>query len=217
MNSVALIGRLTRDPEIRYTGDQMAIATFSIAIDRPPRRDGTRETDFPRITVFGRQAENCEKYLKKGRMVGVTGRIQTGSYTNKNGDKVYTTDIVADRVEFLEWGDREGGQNNNFGQQSGFGQQSQGGFGNQGGYGQQGQSGYGQQSSYGQSQGYGQGSGSYGGQSNYGQSQNSYGQSQGYGNQGGFGQQDSFGQSQQSQTPSMPQGFEAIDDDDIPF
>ena len=217
MNSVALIGRLTRDPEIRYTGDQMAIATFSIAIDRPPRRDGTRETDFPRITVFGRQAENCEKYLKKGRMVGVTGRIQTGSYTNKNGDKVYTTDIVADRVEFLEWGDREGGQNNNFGQQSGFGQQSQGGFGNQGGYGQQGQGGYGQQSSYGQSQGYGQGSGSYGSQNNYGQSQSSYGQSQGYGNQGGYGQQDSFGQSQQSQAPSMPQGFEAIDDDDIPF
>lgn len=212
MNSVALIGRLTRDPEIRYTGDQMAIATFSIAIDRPPRRDGTRETDFPRITVFGRQAENCEKYLKKGRMVGVTGRIQTGSYTNKNGDKVYTTDIVADRVEFLEWGDREGGQN-------------QGGYGSQGGYGQQGQGGYGNQSSYGQS------GGSYGGQNNYGQSQNSYGQqSQGGYSQGGYGQggygqqsqsgfggQDSFGQSQQSQAPSMPQGFEAIDDDDIPF
>lgn len=213
MNSVALIGRLTRDPEIRYTGDQMAIATFSIAIDRPPRRDGTRETDFPRITVFGRQAENCEKYLKKGRMVGVTGRIQTGSYTNKNGDKVYTTDIVADRVEFLEWGDREGGQN-------------QGGYGSQGGYGQQGQGGFGGQGSYGQS------GGSYGGQNNYGQSQNSYGQqSQGsYGSQGGYGQggygqqsqsgfggQDSFGQSQQSQAPSMPQGFEAIDDDDIPF
>ena len=212
MNSVALIGRLTRDPEIRYTGDQMAIATFSIAIDRPPRRDGTRETDFPRITVFGRQAENCEKYLKKGRMVGVTGRIQTGSYTNKNGDKVYTTDIVADRVEFLEWGDREGGQN-------------QGGYGSQGGYGQQGQGGYGNQGSYGQS------GGSYGGQNNYGQSQNSYGQqSQGGYSQGGYGQggygqqsqsdfggQDSFGQSQQSQAPSMPQGFEAIDDDDIPF
>ena len=212
MNSVALIGRLTRDPEIRYTGDQMAIATFSIAIDRPPRRDGTRETDFPRITVFGRQAENCEKYLKKGRMVGVTGRIQTGSYTNKNGDKVYTTDIVADRVEFLEWGDREGGQN-------------QGGYGSQGGYGQQGQGGYGGQSSYGQS------GGSYGGQNNYGQSQNSYGQQSqggygqggygqgGYGqqSQSGFGGQDSFGQSQQSQAPSMPQGFEAIDDDDIPF
>jgi single-strand DNA-binding protein len=196
MNSVALIGRLTRDPEIRYTGDQMAIATFSIAIDRPPRRDGTRETDFPRITVFGRQAENCEKYLKKGRMVGVTGRIQTGSYTNKNGDKVYTTDIVADRVEFLEWGDREGGQN-------------QGGYGSQGGYGQQGQGGYGNQGSYGQS------GGSYGGQNNYGQSQNSYGQqSQGGYSQGGYGQ---GGYGQQSQAPSMPQGFEAIDDDDIPF
>lgn len=110
MNSVVLIGRLTRDPEVRYTGDQMAIANFSVAIDRPPRRDGTKETDFPRITVFGRQAENCEKYLRKGRLVAVQGRIQTGSYTNKNGDKVYTTDVVADRVEFLEWGDREGGQ-----------------------------------------------------------------------------------------------------------
>ena len=110
MNSVVLIGRLTRDPEVRYTGDQMAIANFSVAIDRPPKRDGTKETDFPRITVFGRQAENCEKYLRKGRLVAVQGRIQTGSYTNKNGDKVYTTDVVADRVEFLEWGDREGGQ-----------------------------------------------------------------------------------------------------------
>lgn len=108
MNSVVLIGRLTRDPEVRYTGDQMAIASFSLAIDRPPRRDGTKETDFPRITVFGKQAENCEKYLAKGRLVGVQGRIQTGSYTNKNGDKVYTTDVVADRIEFLEWGDKSG-------------------------------------------------------------------------------------------------------------
>ena len=104
MNSVALIGRLTRDPEVRWTQDQMAIASFSIAIDRPPRKDGTKDTDFPRITVFGRQAENCEKYLKKGRLVGITGRIQTGSY-EKDGVKVYTTDVVADRVEFLEWGE----------------------------------------------------------------------------------------------------------------
>ncbi len=101
MNSVSLIGRLTRDPEVRYTGDQMAIARFSIAIDRPPRRDGTKETDFPSITVFGKQAENCGKYLSKGRQVGIHGRIQTGSYVNKNGDKVYTTEVVADRVEFL--------------------------------------------------------------------------------------------------------------------
>lgn len=105
MNQVALIGRLTKAPDIRYTSDQMAIASLSIAIDRPPRRDGTKETDFPRITVFGRQAENCEKYLKKGRLVGITGRIQTGSY-EKEGQIHYTTDVVADRVEFLEWDEK---------------------------------------------------------------------------------------------------------------
>ena len=106
MNSVVLIGRLTRDPELRYTTSQMAVATFSLAIDRPVRAGKERETDFPRITVFGKQAENCEKYLAKGRMAAVQGRLQTGSYTNKDGATVYTTDVVADRVEFLEWGDR---------------------------------------------------------------------------------------------------------------
>lgn len=105
MNSVALIGRLTRDPDVRWTQDQMAIATFMVAIDRPPKKDGTKGTDFPRITVFGRQAENCEKYLKKGRLVGITGHIQTGSY-QKDGQTFYTTDVVADRVEFLEWGEK---------------------------------------------------------------------------------------------------------------
>ena len=105
MNSVVLIGRLTRDPELRYTaGTQMAVATFTVAIDRPVRAGGERQTDFPRVTVFGKQAENCEKFLAKGRLV--QGRLQTGSYTNKDGVTVYTTDVVADRVEFLEWGDR---------------------------------------------------------------------------------------------------------------
>ena len=107
MNSVVLIGRLTRDPEVRYTAStQMAVATFTVAIDRPVRAGGEKQTDFPRVTVFGKQAENCEKYLAKGRLVGVQGRIQTGSYQNKDGVTVYTTDVVADRVEFLEWGDR---------------------------------------------------------------------------------------------------------------
>ena len=107
MNSVVLIGRLTRDPEVRYTaGTQMAVASFTIAIDRPVRAGGEKQTDFPRITVFGKQAENCEKFLSKGRLVGVQGRIQTGSYKNRDGVTVYTTDVVADRVEFLEWGDR---------------------------------------------------------------------------------------------------------------
>ena len=108
MNSVVLIGRLTRDPETRYTsGSQMAVCTFTIAIDRVTRQGEEKKTDFPRITVFGKQAENCERFLAKGRLVGIQGRLQTGSYTNKDGATVYTTDVVADRVEFLEWGDRQ--------------------------------------------------------------------------------------------------------------
>ena len=107
MNNVVLIGRLTRDPEVRYTaGTQMAVATMTLAIDRPVKSGGEKQTDFPRVTVFGKQAENCEKFLAKGRLVGVQGRLQTGSYTNKDGATVYTTDVVADRVEFLEWGER---------------------------------------------------------------------------------------------------------------
>ena len=107
MNTVNLIGRLTKDPEVRYTsGSQMAVATFTVAIDRPVKPGAEKQTDFPRVTVFGKQAENCEKYLAKGRLVGISGRIQTGSYENKNGDKVYTTDVIANRVEFLEWGDK---------------------------------------------------------------------------------------------------------------
>ena len=109
MNSVVLIGRLTRDPEVRYLPDnQMAVATFSIAIDRIQRAGKEKQTDFPRITVFGKQAENCEKYLAKGRLVAIQGKLQTGSYKNKEGATVYTTDVVADRVEFLEWGDKGG-------------------------------------------------------------------------------------------------------------
>ena len=106
MNNVNLIGRLTRDPELRYISDsQMAVARFSIAIDRPVRSDGKKQADFPNVVVFGKQAENCERFLRKGRLVGIQGRIQTGRYTNKNGDTVYTTEVVANNVEFLEWGD----------------------------------------------------------------------------------------------------------------
>lgn len=110
MNSVVLIGRLTKDPEMRYN-DQLAVATFTVAIDRGKDKNGKdRGADFPRVTVFGKQAENCEKYLNKGLKVAIQGRIQTGSYTNKDGNTVYTTDVIADRVEFLEWGDRNDNQ-----------------------------------------------------------------------------------------------------------
>lgn len=107
MNSVVLIGRLTRDPEIRYTASsQMAVANFTLAINRAVKSGQDKQADFPRIICFGKQAENCEKYLAKGRLVAIQGRIQTGSYENKNGDTVYTTDVVADRVQFLEWGEK---------------------------------------------------------------------------------------------------------------
>ena len=110
MNSVALIGRLTKDPEVRYISEnQTAVATFSIAINRGKDKNGQdRGADFPRVTVFGRQAENCERYLSKGRLVGIQGRIQTGSYKDRDGKTVYTTDVIADRVEFLEFGEKGG-------------------------------------------------------------------------------------------------------------
>ena len=106
MNNVVLIGRLTRDPEVRYVPEsQMAVATFTIAIDRAGKDKGA---DFPRITCFGKTAELVERYIAKGRLVGIQGRIQTGSYKNKEGATVYTTEVVADRVEFLDKGDKAG-------------------------------------------------------------------------------------------------------------
>jgi single-strand DNA-binding protein len=108
MNNVVLIGRLTKDPELRYIPEsQNAVATFTIAVDRPFSKD--KQADFIRITVFGKPAENCERFLTKGRLVGIQGRLQTGSYKDKNGQMVYTTDVVAEKVEFLEWGDKESG------------------------------------------------------------------------------------------------------------
>lgn len=82
----------------------MAVCTFAIAIDRPARQGEDKKTDFPRITVFGKQAENCERFLSKGKLVGIQGRLQTGSYM-KDDIKINTTDVVAERVEFLEWGE----------------------------------------------------------------------------------------------------------------
>lgn len=108
MNNVSLIGRLTKDPEVRYmTGAETPITTITLAIDAYMKKDGTKSTDFPRVTLFGKQAQTAEKYLKKGQQVGITGRIHTSSYKNKNGDTVYTTDVVADKLFILEWGKKE--------------------------------------------------------------------------------------------------------------
>ena len=104
MNKVILMGRLTRDPDVRYTtGEkQMTIARFTLAVDRRFKREGEPDADFIGCTAFGKTAEFAEKYLKQGTKVAVTGRIQTGSYTNKDGVKVYTTDVVIEECEFAE-------------------------------------------------------------------------------------------------------------------
>lgn len=100
MNRVILVGRLTKDPDIRYMQtDNTPIARYSLAVDRQTKN---KETDFINCIAFGKNAEFAEKYLNKGTKILVEGRIQTGSYTNKDGQKVYTTDIVIDRHEFVE-------------------------------------------------------------------------------------------------------------------
>lgn len=126
MNVVMLVGRLTADPELRFLpGNGTAVTRFSLAVDKDLSRDKKQEfeqqgkptADFPRVVVWGRQAENCANYLAKGRLVAIQGRIQTGSYNNSQGQKVYTTEVFADKVQFLEWGDNNNNNNNsnNFG------------------------------------------------------------------------------------------------------
>lgn len=103
MNVVILVGRLTKDPEVRVTNSGTSVARFSVAVDREVKKDAEGQTaDFPNVIAFGKTAEFIEKYFGKGQRIGLTGRIQTGSYTNKDGVKVYTTDVVASHVEFVE-------------------------------------------------------------------------------------------------------------------
>ncbi len=126
MNKVILMGRLTRDPEVRYTqGDnQMAIARYTLAVDRRFNRSGDENTaDFISCVAFGKSGEFAERYLRKGTKIAVTGRIQTGSYTNKDGVKVYTTDVVVEDQEFAESKNSNG--NNSFDGNYGGGNSSQ--------------------------------------------------------------------------------------------
>ena len=107
MNKVILMGRLPRDPSISYTQANSAqestcVARYALAVDRRFNRDGERKADFISCVAFGRQAEFAEKYLRKGTKIAITGRIQTGSYTNRDGQKVYTTEVVVEDQEFAE-------------------------------------------------------------------------------------------------------------------
>jgi single-strand DNA-binding protein len=105
MNNVVLIGRLTKDPELKYIPQsETAVANFTLAVDRPLAKEKT--ADFIRIVAFGKTAELCERFLTKGRLVGIQGRIQTGSYKTQSGETRYTTEVYADRVEFLDRGDK---------------------------------------------------------------------------------------------------------------
>lgn len=104
MNKVTLIGRLTRDPDVRYTQGEkpMAIARYTLAVDRRYKKDGEQSADFISCVTFGKQGEFAEKYLRQGTKIAVAGRIQTGSYENKDGNKVYTTDVVVEEHYFVE-------------------------------------------------------------------------------------------------------------------
>jgi len=116
MNNVVLIGRLARDPELRFVpGSGMAVANFTLAIDKGLTREKKQEfeaqgkptADFIRIVVWGKQAENCSQYLAKGKLVAIQGSIQTSSYKASSGEMRYTTEVLTNRVEFLEWGDKK--------------------------------------------------------------------------------------------------------------
>lgn len=102
MNKVMLMGRLVRDPDVKYTQGTTSIARYTLAVERRFKRDGDSNADFINCVAFGKAAEFAEKYYKKGTKIIISGRIQTGSYTNKDGQKVYTTDVVVEEQEFAE-------------------------------------------------------------------------------------------------------------------
>lgn len=117
INNLTLVGRLTRDPELRYTKSSMPVCSFVLAVDREMSKEKREEAkannystaDFPRVVVWNKMGETCSKYLQKGSLVAIVGKIQTGSYKDKDGKMVYTTDVIADRVRFLNT--KSGGDN----------------------------------------------------------------------------------------------------------
>lgn len=136
MNRVLLVGRLTKDPDLRYTPSGVAVATFTLAVNRTfTNQQGEREADFINCVIWRKQAENVANFLKKGSLAGVDGRLQTRNYEGQDGKRVYVTEVVAENVQFLE--PRNGGE-----QRGSFNQQPPGaGYGNQGSQNPFGQSG----------------------------------------------------------------------------
>lgn len=115
MNRVVLIGRLTKDPELKFTpGTGTAVTTFILAVDRRFSKDGKNEADFIPIVVWGKQAESTANYMSKGKLIAISGRIQTRSYEAKDGTRRYVTEVVADEVKFLEWGNKQSSNSQGF-------------------------------------------------------------------------------------------------------
>lgn len=128
MNKVVLIGRLTKDPELKYTpGSGTAVTTITLAVDRRFSKDGQKEADFIPVVIWGKSAESTAQYMGKGKLLGVSGRIQTRSYEAKDGGRRYVTEVVAEEIKFLEWGsknqsnDESSSGNSNQGYESSFG------------------------------------------------------------------------------------------------
>ena len=137
INNVVLVGRMTRDAELRYTPSNVAVATFSLAVNRNFKgANGERETDFINCVIWRQQAENLANWAKKGALVGITGRIQTRNYENQQGQRVYVTEVIADNFQILESratreGQSGGSYNGEFNNKSSFGGSSNGGFSSQ--------------------------------------------------------------------------------------
>ena len=137
INNVVLVGRMTRDAELRYTPSNQAVATFTLAVNRNfKNQNGEREADFINCVIWRQQAENLANWAKKGTLVGVTGRIQTRNYENQQGQRVYVTEIVADNFQILESratreGQSGGSYNGGFNNNSSLGGSSNGGFSSQ--------------------------------------------------------------------------------------
>ncbi len=109
MNKVVLVGRLTKDPELKFAqGTGTAVTTFTIAVNRRYKSEGQPEADFIPVVVFGKTAEATANYMSKGKLISVSGNIQTRTYDAKDGTKRYVTEVIADEVDFLEWGDKKG-------------------------------------------------------------------------------------------------------------
>lgn len=135
LNRVILIGRLTRDPELRYTPTGVAVTQFTLAVDRPfTNQQNEREADFINIVTWRQLAETCANYLRKGRLTAVEGRIQVRNYDNNEGRRVYVTEVIADNVRFLESANRDSGGGGSMREESGGGMREEspsGRYGNQ--------------------------------------------------------------------------------------